>query len=246
MISNKMKAKYIYLMNQVIDNTEPKTTKFTRFKNWVFSIIPPYGLLAVAIMLSFNFTVYMGTRLFTTGMDHINMTLPIDDMIPFVSAFIVVYIPVSFGSWIFGYILVARQEKMTCFRICASEMIAKFICLICFIVIPTTMVRPEITGHGFFDWATALVYKIDPADNLFPSIHCLESYVLARTMPWLKDVPRWYRILVIPVALLVFASTLLVKQHVIVDVAAAIVVVEIGIFITGIIKRKRASESKTA
>ena len=100
------------------------------------------------------------------------------------------------------------------------------------------MARPDNVGTGFFGWAVSLMYKFDPADNLFPSIHCLESYVLCRTMFWMKGVPKWYKMINIPVTILVFASTVLLKQHVVVDLVSAVAVVEIGILVTGLFKRK--------
>lgn len=97
-------------------------------------------------------------------------------------------------------------------------------------MIPSTLVRPEITGNGIFDWLTNLIYQIDSPDNLLPSIHCLENWICFRGAMRCKKVGKGYKITMFISALLVFASTVMVKQHVFVDIVAAIAVVETGLF----------------
>ena len=46
-----------------------------------------------------------------------------------------------------------------------------------FLAIPTTNVRPNIVGNGIWENAMIWLYKIDPANNLFPSIHFLTSWL---------------------------------------------------------------------
>lgn len=114
-----------------------------------------------------------------------------------------------------------------------GEMLAKLMCMFCFVVYPTTLVRPEITGTGVFDSLTKLIYELDAPDNLFPSIHCLESYVCFRGALKVKKAPGWYRWVMLVMTLLVFASTVLVKQHVVVDMFGAVLVAELGFFLSG-------------
>ena len=87
---------------------------------------------------------------------------------------------------------------------------------------------------------------MDPADNLFPSIHCLESYILTRAAfsrkIGMERCPAWFKWLSVPVTALVFASTLYLRQHVFVDVVAAVVVVEIGIFVALRVVKEKKSE----
>ena len=49
----------------------------------------------------------------------------------------------------------------------------------------------------------------------------------------MKKPPKWYRYATTVMALGVFASTLFVKQHVLVDVFGGIIVYEIGYYIAG-------------
>lgn len=79
--------------------------------------------------------------------------------------------------------------------------------------------------------AALWLYSIDAADNLFPSIHCLVSWFCYLGIRGRKEIPRWYQSVSMVIAILVFASTLLTKQHVIVDVAGGILLAEFCFFI---------------
>ncbi len=208
-------------------------------KNIMLKILPIHGWIAIFSMIVVNMMVYNGSRIFTRTMDHHNLTSAIDNSIPFIKEFVVVYIPIAYFQWVYGFYLAARENKTICARIFAAEICAKLLCLVCFLVIPTTMMRANVYGGDFLSRSVYLVYRLDAADNLFPSIHCLESYVLLRTVLWLEKAPKWYKFFTAPVSILVMMSTVFMKQHVVVDIIAAIVVVEIGILVAKIIYRRK-------
>ena len=56
---------------------------------------------------------------------------------------------------------------------------------------------------------------------------------------WMKRLPRWYRWGGLVMTLLVFASTLLVKQHVLVDIPGGILTAELGLGLSGRWLRKK-------
>ena len=205
---------------------ENKKNIFTRF-------LPAYGWAAVILLNVINLIAFQGTRLINGTWHHYDLSLPLDNMIPLVKAFAFIYLPVAYAQWIYGFYLAAREKKNICFNIFGAEIIAKLICMICFLVIPTTMVRHDVTGNDPLTLMLRFVYWVDSPDNLFPSIHCLESYVLTRGAFKMERCPAWFKWGSIPVTLLVFASTLFTRQHVFVDIIAAVAVVEIGYFISG-------------
>lgn len=100
-------------------------------------------------------------------------------------------------------------------------------------IFPTTLARPEVTGSGFCNDLVRFIYRMDAPVNLFPSIHCLESWCCIHAAFAMKKPPKWYRYATTVMALGVFASTLFVKQHVLVDVFGGIIVYEIGYYIAG-------------
>ena len=133
-----------------------------------------------------------------------------------------------------------REKKEYCYRFFLGEIIAKAICLVIFLVFPTTLNRPEITGNGIFERLLAFIYSVDAADNLFPSIHCLESWMCWRGCRKLTQtrLPGWFSGANLVLTLLVFASTVLCKQHVLIDIAGGVAVVEIGLFLAPKILKK--------
>ena len=203
------------------------------------SIYPTYSILPIAAMLGMNMVEYMGTRIFTTGRYHYNIESPLDRMLPLVPFFVVFYV-LAFAQWITGYLLIGREKKEYCYRFFLGEIIAKAICLVIFLVFPTTLNRPEITGNGIFERLLAFIYSVDAADNLFPSIHCLESWMCWRGCRKLTQtrLPGWFSGANLVLTLLVFASTVLCKQHVLIDIAGGVAVVEIGLFLAPKILKK--------
>ena len=110
---------------------------------------------------------------------------------------------------------------------CVPVFISRCICLGFFLLYPTTNTRPVITDGGLWNQLALWLYSIDAADNLFPSIHCLVSWFCYLGIRGRKEIPVWYQRVSAVLAILVFVSTLLTKQHVLVDVAGGILLAEL-------------------
>ena len=193
-------------------------------------ILPAYGVFPVIFSFVFNCLVYSGSRMIAGGWYHHNIETVVDRSIPFVPEFLVIY----FGCYIFwavNYILIARQDRRSVYQFFTGDFISRCVCLVSFLAFPTTNTRPLITGSGLWNQAALWLYSIDAADNLFPSIHCLVSWFCYLGIRGRKEIPRWYQSVSMVIAILVFASTLLTKQHVIVDVAGGILLAEFCFFI---------------
>lgn len=193
-------------------------------------ILPAYGAFPVIFSFVFNCLVYSGSRMIAGGWYHHNIETGVDRSIPFVPEFLVIY----FGCYVFwavNYILIARQERRSVYQFFTGDFISRCVCLVSFLAFPTTNTRPLITGSGLWNQAALWLYSIDAADNLFPSIHCLVSWFCYLGIRGRKEIPRWYQSVSMVIAILVFASTLLTKQHVIVDVAGGILLAEFCFFI---------------
>ena len=193
-------------------------------------ILPAYGVFPVIFSFVFNCLVYSGSRMIAGGWYHHNIETDVDRSIPFVPEFLVIY----FGCYVFwavNYILIARQDRRSVYQFFTGDFISRCVCLVSFLAFPTTNTRPLITGSGLWNQAALWLYSIDAADNLFPSIHCLVSWFCYLGIRGRKEIPRWYQRMSMVIAVLVFASTLLTKQHVIVDVAGGILLAEFCFFI---------------
>lgn len=190
-------------------------------------LIPKYARLPLLAALIFNCLTFWGTRLLTRGAVHYDLTTALDRAIPFVPAFIAVYV-LAFVQWVAGYIVICRESPERCYRVMSGEIVTKLACFVLFLVLPTVMTRPEVTGTDIFSRLTGLIYALDTPDNLFPSIHCVESWICFRGTLGGKGIPRWYKAAMLVFTLLVFASVLFVKQHLAADVLGGLVLAELG------------------
>lgn len=196
------------------------------------SLVPSYSVAPLIIIVVWNQLVYSGAMLITRNWTHYNLELEIDHKIPFVPWTVCIYLG-CYLFWIANYILAARQEKAKVYRFFHAEVMAKAVCLICFLVLPTTNVRPVIEGNSIWEMIMKIVYQVDSASNLFPSIHCLVSWFCVIGIRKQEKIPAWYKVCSAGMAVAVFVSTLTTKQHVVVDVIAGVVLAEVCYWISG-------------
>lgn len=192
--------------------------------------VPKYALLPIALTAAVNGIAYYLPKLLPTGLTPVYMGLELDEKIPFCPVFIWVYV-LSYLQWLVNWVMLSRQERGFMNRRLAGEWMSKLLCGVCFIFLPTTLKRPVPQTDTFSGCLTALIYRLDTPVNLFPSIHCLESWLCLRNALSVKKAPRWYKPSMVAFALLVLASTLLVKQHVLLDIPAGILAAEVGIML---------------
>lgn len=197
-----------------------------------FQIVPGYSVIPLLLVVVWNQLVYSGAMFLTRDWYHYNVELPLDHAIPFVPWTLSIYLG-CYVFWIVNYILCARQEKAEAYRFLCSDILAKAVCLVCFLVFPSTNVRPEIVGNSFWDQCMTMLYAIDKPSNLFPSIHCLVSWFCYIGIRKNEKIPLWYRNASCLMAIAVCISTLTTKQHVIVDVVGGVLLAEVCYWITG-------------
>ncbi|MBQ1988431.1 MAG: phosphatase PAP2 family protein [Clostridia bacterium] len=209
----------------------------------LYNFIPGYGWIMLICFLTFNMLTYYGPRLIVGGFEKYDLSTPLDAIIPLRTEWIIVYV-VAYLQWAIGLIAAAKERRELCYRILGGELIAKFLCLLCFLLLPATISRPEINGNAPWDQLTRLIYSADAPDNLFPSIHCLESYICFRGATLSEKLPRSYTWVTGIFSVMVFASTVLVKQHFVLDIFAGIAVGEIGLQVSRYILFKKEHYGK--
>lgn len=169
------------------------------------------------------------------GRSHGSLESGLDGAVPFLPWSVSIYF-LAYIFWAAFYILAARQEKGRVYRFFWADFTAKAVCFAIFVVFPTTNTRPVIEGTGVWDKLMALLYRIDRPSNLFPSIHCLDSWMCWIGVRGRRSVPAWVRGGGLVMALAVCASTLTTKQHVLPDVAGGIVLAEVCYWLAGRIR----------
>ncbi len=146
--------------------------------------------------------------------------LALDRALPLLASWAVIY-----GALYLFLILlpwfVVRQDALIQKTVYAYLMVWITAYIVFFVVYPTAAPRPaKVTGEGFGMWGLRALYSSDPPYNCFPSIHVAHSFVSALAS---GRVHRRLGTIAMICAMLVAVSTLLTKQHYVVDVIAGVV-----------------------
>ncbi len=208
------------------------------FRGQRYPLIIPIAALAFGT-LSFGFA-----KLLCFWRPHGNMTLPWDALVPFLPWTVVIYLA-SFIYWYLIFVLSARQEREKADRFFCAHVLTVLISFLFFVLMPTTLERPTVTGGGLWNWLMRLVYWIDTPENLFPSLHCSVGWLCWVGVRGRKDLPLWLKLLALILSLLVCLSTLTTRQHVMVDVVSGVALAELD-YLLASIPRVRAQFTRIA
>ena len=207
-------------------------------KDYVLRWIPKYSIIPLITALVLNTLVYSGTMVLCKGFYHHDFTTAFDRMVPVIPEFTSIYL-ICYVFWVVNYIMTARISREHMYRFLTADYLSRIVCGIFFVFLPTTLVRPEITGTGFWDQALRFVYSIDQSANLFPSIHCLVSWFCYIGIRHQKKIPVWYQRFSLVFAILVCISTQVTKQHYIIDVFGGIILSEVCYLIGRKMKQRK-------
>lgn len=162
-----------------------------------------------------------------------------DNYIPFIPAFVIVYI--FFYVFMFGTVIYSfLKHKKDDFKLLAlSIIIANIVAYIIYFFFQTKDIRPLLLSTGIFSSILSIIYHIDNVYNSFPSGHAYLTTVIA--LYWLNDMKEHQKILITSLSVLIVASTLFVKQHFILDSLSGIALGAISFFVIKalIYKRKK-------
>jgi membrane-associated phospholipid phosphatase len=138
--------------------------------------------------------------------------------LPYVAAFVVPYT----STYVMPLVLLAVPcDRRTFRRIVACLLTALFVSAPMFVLLPLVPPRATALGDGLLDRLLALQYALDVDGNCFPSLHVTLAFITAFAVG--KCLPR-LRPAMLVWAALVAVSTVLVRQHYVVDAAAGIVI----------------------
>jgi membrane-associated phospholipid phosphatase len=153
-----------------------------------------------------------GARQLITAVDH---------QIPFVEIFVVPYLLwYAFIFLMFVYLCIF--DRAIYYRTLLSFCVGMLVCYVIYFFFQTTVPRPELMESGILTKMVQYVYGADQPFNCFPSIHVLSSYLMILAIRQSKLWTIKKDILVSTIAYSIILSTLFVKQHVVLDVVAGI------------------------
>ena len=201
---------------------------------------PRENLLWIALIIVVDLFAYYGTILLNRGAVYHSIALPVDALIPFVPAMMLVYV-LAFVQWLACFGLLAREPRDRCRYFALATVFAELLCAACFLIYPTWMAdRPVPAGTDLCSRLTALIFAADdPSRNLFPSLHCVFSWICLRLTLASERVSRPLRAVNLVFTLLVFASVVLVKQHVLIDIPAGLLTAELALLLARLCLRRK-------
>lgn len=201
-------------------------------------LFPPYVWVCFAFLFTIDMLVFYGTRPFLPYLTMHDLSLPLDAKIPLSQPWVIIYF-LSFLSWLISIPWILSESKRHAYRLCGSFVIIAVVSTICFLAYPVTIQRPEITGTGFFNEWMRFLYRVDGPTNLCPSFHVVISYLCWRGTMGCQKIPKWYQWFNLVFLILVCFCILFVKQHLVIDIAAAVVVTEGALQIGRLLRLER-------
>ena len=162
----------------------------------------------------------------------------LDDLIPFNEYFIIPYM-----SWflyiVFACLFVLYKGSDSEFKkLALSLVIGMSLCMTICMIYPSGLnLRPvEFPRHNIFSTLVSFIYLSDTPTNVFPSVHVYNSLAIHVSISKLKVLEnyKWVKNCSLVVCILICLSTVFIKQHSLIDVAGAIVlmiVLYVGIYV---------------
>jgi membrane-associated phospholipid phosphatase len=140
----------------------------------------------------------------------------LDEALPFVPALLPLYVSYLPFYWWMVKRLESERELNRLFYAAHAQL---FFCLSIFVIFPVRMPRELFYGAEAHGWADAFWHWFDAPNNCFPSLHVASTLLLLQ-FAW--GLPR--RWLHVAIGAGIIASTVLVKQHYVVDVLGGLAV----------------------
>lgn len=207
------------------------------FMKKIFKRIPWYGYLLGAGCFGIQYGIYRFSELLSRLMDTASYAfLPkiscIDDLIPLVPFFIVIYI-YSYLYWVYAPIAVSVTKKSNQINFIIGYVVSLFIGSLIFVFLPSYMDRvdegliEQMNKPGFFNYLLGFIYGVDGGErayNLFPSYHCLISLYCYFGVRKQEEISKGFKITCLVSTILICLSTVFTKQHYIVDIFGGVAI----------------------
>lgn len=185
--------------------------------------------LTIAFLVIYQSLLYLISKL--TPIKTTILTSTIDSRIPFIPYFIYFYILWYVMLFIVPYLLY-KSDKEIFKKYFVSTFISITIAGLIYILFPTSIVRASINGSGITNFIVKFIYLIDtPIMNCFPSMHCIISFLFIFSVIGCRNLSNKYKWVISILSCLIVISTLLVKQHVVVDVISGFIISSFVYFI---------------
>ena len=214
--------------------------------------IPVYGWVVGFFCIGFQYGLYLLADLLagvfgTQQRAFIPKISFIDDRIPVIPAFILIYV-FSYLFWIMGNAIASLTERRHFINYLTGLFAAYLIGFMILFLMPTYMDRAAegLLDHagktGFINWLIAFIYRSDGGSrgfNLFPSFHCLSSLSCYLAIHGRKEISSPIRVYTLVMCVLICFSTVFTKQHYFLDVVGGLLISAVCHFTVQKLRRER-------
>ena len=172
--------------------------------------------IALAVAVYFINEIYF---LLNHGPAVINLRTPLDAALPVVPIFVIPY--VSLNPFVYATLVLFLLFRTRIFQsACLAMILTWFISFGFYYFLQSEVIRPVLTGTDLLTRMIQNVYAGDNPYNDFPSLHTSISTILA--IHWFRF-DRQIGIVVAIWTVLIVASTVLIKQHYVADIAGGLI-----------------------
>ena len=173
-------------------------------------------LVYTVLMYSLFFAAYLtANRIIDLKSCH-DLSLPLDQALPFIPAFIFPYCFIYLFTMLPTLVVTERWLYLRTVLGCSILIISS---ATIFLLFPVLVPRPPQLPDGFFGWAYNTMFYCDKPVCGFPSLHV--GLTTFATLVIFKVSRRW-GVFCMLIAIITVFSTLLTKQHVILDAAGGL------------------------
>ena len=197
--------------------------------------VSPVGWFMTVFLYGFECLMFLlGPELsMRTGTDswEIAPKIPfIDDNIPLVKVFIIIYVA-SYAFWAVYLLIISTTDSRNYINFIISYTIAAFIGFLFFFLMPTYTDRSAegvlaaVEGPGILNWGLRVIYASDGWDigrSLFPSFHCLVSTFCYLGIRKCSYIGRNVKVFALVSIVLICLSTVFTKQHYFMDIVGGV------------------------
>lgn len=181
----------------------------------IFNKLDSKPLLLSVFLIAYQSVLFLIVKVFQNNY-HL-LSSPLDQKIPFVNYFILIYCFWYFLIFYLPYFFY-KKDKDIFYKYITSYVLSTIISSIIFIIYPTEVIRPTLDNTNIFNILTNIIYFVDtPAINCLPSMHCAISMLFILSVYNTKKITNKFKFFILISSLLIMLSTLFVKQHVIID-----------------------------
>lgn len=188
-----------------------------------------YKHCLLVIYFAFYMPWFIFLNIFTPQREDVTMMhIELDDLIPFCELFVIPYF-LWFGYIAAGHIILMLTNRQEFIRMCIFLYTGMTVCLLIYTVFPNgqqlRINYDELGRSNFLIDAIKALQNTDTPYNVFPSIHCLNSFGMHIALAKSKSLGKYRKPIVITsfvLMVLIALSTVFVKQHSVLDLLGAV------------------------